>query len=224
MTPQTHPLSILRSLRALTPARDCTFDETLTIAERQATTLGRLIARLDPDSDGIELRHINGLPRIRVVFEKLPVSGMSHWNGQEWILAIASGDSPARQRFTLLHELKHIVDHGQTSRLYGGDRSKTPSQQAEAAADYFAGCALVPRRELKSAWGRGIQRASALADHFGVSQQAIEVRLDQTGLSREVDPEPVVPRARCARPVRTPRWQRQRFTTMRPNYAKRSHL
>jgi len=217
MTYPTHTeqkVSTLQRLRTLTPTRDCTFAESLQVAERQATKLGSLVAELDPTSDGIDLRHIKALPRIRVVFESLPVSGMSHWNGYEWIVAISGRDSLARQRFTLLHEFKHIIDHGHTTRLYRGDRKRSASEQAEAAADYFAGCALIPRRNLKSAWGRGMQRAADLAAHFGVSEHAVRVRLSQTGLDRISDQ----PAERCARPVRTPRGQRQQFQILPNRY------
>lgn len=199
--PITTSSSILASLRALIPRRNCAFSEALNIAERQAIRLGELIAALDPEADGVNLHHIEGLPRLRVVFERLPVSGMSHWNGQDWIIAIARDDSPARQRFTLLHEFKHIIDHGHTARLYRGSGGRSTTEQAEAAADFFAGCALVPRRELKSAWGRGIQRVEHLVDLFGVSELAIRVRLAQTGLDRGADN---VPTPRCARPISTP--------------------
>lgn len=208
--------SLLKSLRVLTPVRACTFDEALNVAERQAIRLGDLVAKIDPNADGIDLRHIEGMPRIRVVFERLPIGGMSHWNGREWIIAIAVGDSPARQRFTLLHEFKHIVDHGQTRLLYTGNNRLTPADQAERAADYFAGCALVPRRDLKRAWGNGLQRIADLASHFGVSEQAMTVRLDQTGLSRPADREPS---PRCARPVATAYGRTQRFRVARPSYS-----
>lgn len=126
---------------------------------------------------------------------------MSHWNGHEWVITIAVGDSPARQRFTLLHEFKHIADHGQVQRLYRGDRAHSPAEQAEQAADYFAGCALVPRAALKRAWGNGLQRVPQLADYFGVSIAAMRVRLAQTGLDRASDQQPT---PRCARPISTP--------------------
>lgn len=217
--PSTHS-SILKSLRALVPVRDCTFNEALTVAERQATRLGDLIASIDPGSDGIDLPQIQSLPRIRVVFEPLPISGMSHWNGHKWIVTIASGDSPARQRFTLLHEFKHVADHGHTGRLYTGNRRHTAAEQAEHAADYFAGCALVPRVALKRAWGNGLQRVPELADHFGVSEAAMRVRLAQTGLDRVSDAQP---HPRCARPVSTPPSQPQRFVVTQPTYARRRY-
>lgn len=206
--PQPTP-SVLKRLRGLLPQRDCNFAETLVIAERQAARLESLLAAVDQMRDGIFIHHIDGLPRLRVIYEAdLPVSGMSHWNGQEWIVTITASDAPARQRFTVLHEFKHIIDHGSAERLYRGDRRRSADEQAELAADYFAGCALVSKRDLKRAWGNGIQRPAALAAHFSVSEQAIRVRLAQTGLDAVSDRSPS---PRCARPVRTPRFHRQRF-------------
>lgn len=209
--------SILASLRALTPKRDLDYDEAIQIAEMQARKLVDLVA----DPTGIQEHHIDGLPRVAVHREALDVvSGMSHWNGQQWIITINGDDPLVRQRFTLLHEFKHIIDHGAAARLYRGNSNQTPEEQAERAADYFAGCALVGRRELKSLWGRGIQRAEDLAAHFGVSAQAIRVRLAQTGLDVVVDR---LPAPRCARPVHTPTGYRQRFRTAYPRRITRSY-
>lgn len=101
-TDQTSTISrsVLGSLRALSPQRDSiTFGEALRVAELQATRLGQL---LDATGDGITEGDIARLPRITVTYERLPVSGMSHWNGRSWIIAIAMADSLVRQRFTLL--------------------------------------------------------------------------------------------------------------------------
>ena len=232
MTTSSTP-SILRSLRQLTPHRACCFSEALDLAERQAAKLNQLLAASQPSFQltGITENHITGLPRIRIVREQLPVSGMSHWNGQEWIICLNHDDPEVRQRFTLLHEFKHIIDHGQTHWLYTTQNPKaftrrwgrppqlTVHEQAERTADYFAGCALVPRTALKQAWAAGLQTLTALADHFAVSEAAIRVRIDQTGIARTLDPEP--PPARCARPIRTPQWQPQRFTIQQPHYGRR---
>jgi Zn-dependent peptidase ImmA (M78 family) len=184
----------------------------------QASKLSDLLGCRPQD---ITEQAIVGLPRIMVTYEDLPVSGMSHWNGQTWVISLAARDGLARQRFTLLHEFKHIIDHGQTSRLYTGGDGRTPAEQAEAAADYFAGCVLVPKRDLKSIWGRGVQRVEALADYFGVSAQAVAVRLSQTKLNLERDAVP--PAARCARPVASGHRPAQHFRVARPAYAQRSY-
>lgn len=214
--------SVLATLRRLIPTRGCQPHEALHIAERQATRLSQALG----GSDNLDVTTLSDLPRITVVYDRLPVSGTSHWNGHAWVICLNSADRPERQRFTLLHEFKHIIDHGSTDRLYPSGRVNRPGATqgtalAERAADYFAGCALVPKQALKAAWGSGLQRTDDLAAHFGVSQQAMEVRLDQTGLAREIDPEPEQRHARCARPDITPRWQRQQFRIARPGYTTR---
>ena len=121
----TRELSVLKRLRALTPHRDLGFGEALRIAELQASTLVALLSAGERDLQ------VGDLPRIRITYEDLAVSGMSHWNGREWVIAIARSDSLARQRFTLMHEFKHVIDHGMTNRLYLGDRARSAAQQAE---------------------------------------------------------------------------------------------
>ncbi len=197
--------SILARLRALAPTRsDLLFDEALRVAELQAARLVELVRHIDQLTEAT----IGHLPCLRIIHEDIAVSGMSHWTGTEWLIILNEGDSLRRQRFTLMHEFKHIIDHGSTSRLYTGSVRATANEQAERAADYFAGCALVPKRELKAAWGRGLQRIDVLAEHFDVSADAIAVRLSQTKLDVVVDN---VPAPRCARPIQTPRGHPQRF-------------
>lgn len=195
--------SILASLRALTPRCQLTFDDTKHLAERQASLLGRLL------TEDITETTIAGLPRIRIIHEPLPTSGLSYWNGREWIIALNTSDSLPRQRYTLLHEFKHIIDHGAAKRLY------RTQWEAERAADYFAACALMPKPALKRVFCTITQDLDQLADHFGVSRQAIQVRLEQTGLVDRAET-----RERCARPVSTFTWHPQRFTTIPMN---RSH-
>lgn len=177
--------SVLATLRRLIPNRDSvTFAETLRIADIQAA---RLLELLDISEYPVPNEAISELPRIRIQYvPELPTFGLSFWSGNNWVIQLSTRQSRARQRFTLFHEYKHIVDHGAADRLYRGDRRHAPSTQAELAADYFAGCALIPRRALKSAWGNGIQRPAALAERFDVSVPAIEVRLDQTGLREPI--------------------------------------
>ena len=196
-TSKTASRSLLTCLRSLTPSHSqSTFPEALWIAERQAA---RLVATLAASDHGVtEQILIAAMPRLHVIRDDLPVSGTSHWNGHRWVICLNRSDSPARQRFTLLHELKHVIDHGAAARLYRGSRLLTANRQAERAADYFAGCVLVSKRSLKASWGQGLHDPGQLARYFGVSVTAIQVRLDQTGLARVRDPEY---QPRCGRPV-----------------------
>lgn len=195
--------STLASLRRLIPTRESiAFNESLRVAELQAA---KLLSLFDINDGPVPSELITELPRLRVVYGDLPASGTSHWNGEEWIITLNRHEAHARQRLTLAHEYKHIIDHGSTKRLYTGSWRHSEEAQSEQAADYFAGCLLVPRRLLKRAWGNGIQSPDALARHFNVSVPAITVRLAQTGLTTGS--------SRCARPIRST--TAQQFRTIR---------
>ncbi len=195
----TNPPSVLASLRGLVPDRRTSFTEALRVAETQAARL-----RFLTDTDSLEFPEdaITDLPRIRVRRRTLPMSGMSYWNGQEWVIALNNREPEARQRFTLLHEYKHILDHGRATQLYLGTARHDSATQAEQAADYFAGCALMPKALVKRLWGQGIQRPDQLAQQFGVSERAIEVRLAQLGLTEPTPRCQHQPLRRQTRPKR----------------------
>ncbi len=175
--------SVLATLRALVPNRTITFTESLRIAELQAARLRTILNVGDED---LPEDAIVGLPRIRIVRRRLPTSGVSYWDGQAWVIALNILEPDTRQHFTLMHEYKHILDHGHVERLYTGTTTTSAQQQAEHAADYFAGCALMPKKLVKRAWGNRIQSPEALAGLFDVSPRAAEVRLAQLGLTDAV--------------------------------------
>ena len=172
-------LSTLGSLRALIPDRRCQFLEALRVAELQAS---RLLSLYRIEQAPIPSELVTELPRIHVEYRPIPMSGLSYWNGHSWVIALNRAEPTTRQRFTLFHEYKHIVDHGRVRDLYQGAGRKTAAQQAEQAADYFAGCVLMPRLLLKRAWASGLQTPDQLARHFETSERAISVRLAQVGL------------------------------------------
>jgi Zn-dependent peptidase ImmA (M78 family) len=194
---RTSGWSVLQVLRYLIPNRGgVTFEEALRVAELQAS---QLLQVLDIDEFPVLNETISELPRIRIEYsDDLPSFGLSFWNGRCWIIELSTRQSRARQRFTLFHEYKHIIDHGSAARLYPGDARHKATVQAELVADYFAGCVLVPRRALKSAWGHGVQKVHDLARLFDVSEQAIAVRLDQTGLRQPLEG--------CHQSTSAPRW------------------
>jgi Zn-dependent peptidase ImmA (M78 family) len=179
--------SILASLRSVMPRRRLSFPEALQIAELQANRLLEISGITDSPTPS---EIVSELPRIQVELRDLPTSGLTFWSGEAWVICLDRSEPATRQRFTLLHEYKHVVDHGRTHQLYIGDSRHTADEQAERAADYFAGCALMPKRLMKRAWGEQLQRPRALALAFEVSAKAVEVRLDQLGLTE--------PKRRCA--------------------------
>ncbi len=204
MNPPTK--STLNRLRSLSPRARLTRADARVLAEHQANALIEAIG----SSDGIHERHLSMLPRIRIEYDELPTSGLSYWNGIEWMLVINKDESPARQRFSMLHEYKHVIDHVDRVVLYASE------EDAERAADYFAGCVLMPKREMKRLFCGGLQRPEDLAEHFGTSAAAVRVRLDQIGL---IDPTTFTRNQRCARPVQTPPWRSQRFRPVKRSFS-----
>jgi Zn-dependent peptidase ImmA (M78 family) len=159
--------------------------EAKSLAERQATILLELLGQRGP---AVDVGLITELPRIDVRLElnldKSGISGFSQWSKGRWLVVVNRGDAQTRRRFTLSHEFKHILDHPFAKVLYSklDDVEANRERIIERICDYFAGCLLVPRNWLKQAWANGIQDRKALAALFNVSEAAICVRLQQTGI------------------------------------------
>ena len=110
--------SVIGALRALAPRRPLTIDESLRIARLQANTLLRVLGIEDGP---VPVEFIDFLPHLRVIQAPLPVSGVSHWTGKEWIITVSNTETWRRQRATIAHEFKHIIDHSRADYLYVGD-------------------------------------------------------------------------------------------------------
>jgi Zn-dependent peptidase ImmA (M78 family) len=100
-----------------------------------------------------------------------------------------------RYRYTLAHELAHwVIDKDYFTQL--GEKTAAMTKKAvrssetdkavERQADRLACRILMPKGTLKTAFYRaypgGGNIASILANQFGVSRQAMEIRLDEMGL------------------------------------------
>jgi predicted transcriptional regulator len=189
----TNERGALALLRGLVPNRDLTVHETFRIAELQAN---RLLGHSNVRTAAVPSEIVTRVPRIRVSRERgLPVSGSAHWNGHYWLIAVCAEDHPVRQRFSLMHEFKHVLDHTTRHRLYRDRRGTSAHEHAERVADYFAACVLMPKRVVKRLWGEGHQDIPRLARMLQVSQPALRYRLEQLGLrerSRRCVPPPRV--------------------------------
>ncbi len=191
--------SVLKTLRSLMPARVLTYHEALQRAELQANRLLSLHQIISPAAP-IEI--VTEQPRIRIVQSyDLPASGSAHWDGNYWVITLNAAEYDLRQRFSLMHEFKHIIDHPTRHLIQGDGRSKmTADQMAEKVADYFAACVLMPKAWVKTAFCSETQSIERLAAKFEVSPKAMTFRLSQLGLT--------MPPVRCAtsvnRSARTP--------------------
>jgi Zn-dependent peptidase ImmA (M78 family) len=170
--------STITRLRDLVPLRRLTTADALRVAEAQADRLLRLSGALEPPI-GEDI--IAALPHIqieRVVPAKAQAA--AEWSHGRWLIILNGAEPRGRQRFSLAHELKHILDHPFVTILY--PRREVSTELAEQACDYFAACLLMPRRWLRQAWTEDVRDARDLARRFGVTPQAVKVRLLQVGL------------------------------------------
>ncbi len=110
--------SVIAQLRDIVPLRPLTRHEALVIAERQALMLRKL---LDVTGPILHEFHLADLPRIEVLRKSpWPVSGATQWVNGRWIIVLNGAEPAVRQRFSLAHELKHIIDHPFVDLLYRG--------------------------------------------------------------------------------------------------------
>lgn len=177
--------SIMAELRSLTPNRPLSFAEAQRIAELQAHRLLRLTASTGaPVSEGV----VTELPRIDVRRAgNLIGSGATAWSRGMWRIRINGAEPVTRQRFTLAHEFKHILDAACEDAIYrhlpvGPARER----HIEAVCDHFAACLLMPKAWVKSLWGQGVQDLAGLSWRFEVSQQAMLIRLQVLGLAEPI--------------------------------------
>lgn len=134
---------------------------------------------------------ISELPRLQVerIFPA-PASGATEWSHGRWLIVLNGAEPHVRQRFSLAHEFKHVLDSSFIRVLFPLVGDLTSHERAEAICDYFAACVLMPRIWLKRAWAGGSQDVRTLSRRFDVSRQAtMRLRLQQVGLAE--------PGARC---------------------------
>ncbi|MDP9388685.1 MAG: ImmA/IrrE family metallo-endopeptidase [Actinomycetota bacterium] len=106
----------------------------------------------------------------------IPVSGSAHWSKGRWVIALNSSEASTRQRFSLAHEFKHVLDNPFIGFLYPKQQAWTPADRAERVCDYFAACLLMPKVWVRRAWTDGVQDLRGLSRRFNVSQSAMNVR------------------------------------------------
>lgn len=177
--------TVVTKLRDTVPLRPLRYSEALRIAELQAQ---RFLVLEGINEPALPERIIAELPRIEVArLTPFPTSGASHWAQGRWLVVVNGSEPATRQRFSLAHEFKHIIDHRFAKLIYSAFPDTERHAMVEQVCDFFAGCLLMPRPWVKRAWTSGIQRTPDLARTFGVSQAAISVRLSQIGLT---DPLP----------------------------------
>lgn len=185
----------LSELRACLPPRRMGLREGMILAERQASLLRWQLGA--EAKAGIDTDMLARLPFVRSVTYRatLPKSGLTTKTDSGWVIVLRDDEPIVRQRFSLCHEIKHILDDEAVGRFPDG-LYRSIDEEAEASAericDHFAACLLMPRILLRRDWTSGLQDVSRLAKRYHVSKPAMEIRLRTLGLR--------APIPRCAYP------------------------
>lgn len=125
------------------------------------------------------------------------MSGASVVDGNGKHIFIKATDPEPRKRFTGAHEIGHLILHGDQAVnyntnvapfvLFRDSNAKTPDWR-EQEANYFAACLIMPAdaiharlEQYRSARMIGEDTIASLATDFGVSIQAMSIRLAQIG-------------------------------------------
>jgi Zn-dependent peptidase ImmA (M78 family) len=188
---------MIARLRALVPRRPLGICEAESIAERQANRLRGELGVLGPSIAEEDLASLSWLTITRR--EGFPTSGMATKTDYGWIIVLNSEEAVVRQRFSLAHEIKHVLDDGLidlAGGLYPGTRGYSADERTERVCDRFAAALLMPKVLLRADWSDGLQDVARLAKRYHVSRAAMSVRLSQLGL---IEPPP-----RCLPPTAHP--------------------
>lgn len=113
------------------------------------------------------------------------ISGYIERQNGSYRIVVNSNHAPTRRRFTAAHELGHYVFHRDLlgegvgdNRAYRTEGTERPNANIrpihERQANSFAANVLMPRHRLTNV---AHETTQALAERFGVSQEAMRIRL-----------------------------------------------
>jgi Zn-dependent peptidase ImmA (M78 family) len=185
---------LLGRLRELVPRRGLSPAEARQVAERQAAIL---LTSASIETPGVPDTLITDLPFVTVTHRPgFPTSGMATQTDSGWVIVLRAEEAKVRQRFSMIHEFKHVLDDPFIEWMYPTKQGQSPEDRAERICDYFAACVLMPKMWVKRDWAAGgIQDIARLARRYHVSQVAMAVRLSELHL--------LPPTPRCAGTSRT---------------------
>ena len=146
----------------------------------EAILAGLSSAGLNADRlDVVEAARMLGLDVRREPMDD-DMSGYLERRGSQWVIGVNAHHHPARQRFTIAHELAHFVLHRNDQSRFDdrtfARRANDPSMM-EREADSFAASLLMPESAVRRYINSGVKGLNELAGIFGVSTLAMKYRL-----------------------------------------------
>ena len=97
-----------------------------------------------------------------------------------WIIHLKKDDPFTTQRFTLFHEVFHILAHHRNTPV-SRKRGHRETPFTELLANYFAACVLMPREWIRKNW-KEVHDIKQMAKVFAVPKTAMSFRLKYLGL------------------------------------------
>jgi Zn-dependent peptidase ImmA (M78 family) len=132
-----------------------------------------------------------------------PAEGQTCFSSRRILISTRAESQPARKRFTIAHEIGHVVLHqdymlslfptGQNSLFEMPAISTFTDRNLETQANKFASAFLLPRHLLLQGYermGELFLQPRHVADLFGVSVKSAEIRLCQLKLLITAPPPP----------------------------------
>ncbi len=141
----------------------------------------------DIDTSPIDLPVLCEKLNIDLTFEAMDSqeSGYVKYNRSKkiWQMAVNTFHHPTRQRYTIGHELGHIILHGKKQQIF---KDKVffrngESNKIEIEANDFAAKLLMPRDEFQRVVQNKFSDVSEISKHFGVSSLAVRYRAKNLG-------------------------------------------
>ncbi len=134
-----------------------------------------------PVPDNLILKATDNLP-IEVRSVPLRAYHGATWRLSDcWVVQLNSNDLPARKRFTLYHEIFHILAHCKATPVFQKKGSGREGYFNEILADHFAGIILMPQKWLVKKWAE-TKDLDQMAAIFDVPKQVMWFSLNRLRL------------------------------------------
>lgn len=136
-------------------------------------------ARLLKFSPGGDIRQLvtrlGGRLHVVDVFEQIDEDSIYVHGENDFDIIVSAISSPRRDRFTIAHELGHYYLHSRQGE-FPLVATRNGSNRAEWEANWFAAGFLMPAKQFRQAFS-SYRNSKLLAEMFGVSERAAEIRL-----------------------------------------------
>lgn len=128
----------------------------------------------------------------------LKVCSGATWHTEDgWVIHVNARETPAEKRYTLFHEVFHILRHRAASHQ-PWQRKRKKGIFCEFLADYFSSCVLMPRQWATEKWA-GVKDLGSMAEIFDVPVREMWIRLRTLNLIPQAYPLPEDLRMRATR-------------------------